>query len=155
MVVRERNVRVYASIPSSQADALKALAAASGVPLARAVHYAVERLLDVARREGALAVTGALAPASRGDTGVDSVSEIAEALDLRAPDAEPEPMESVGHNGEPMLESPAEEGPERQAEQSDDPASDQGRDPESDQGTDLPVVSAAAPSDDATPAPVG
>lgn len=155
MVVRERSVRVYASIPSSQADALKALAAASGVPLARAVHYAVERLLDVAKREGAPAVTGALAPARQGDTGADSVSEIAEALDLRAPDAEPEPPESVGHNGEPVLDSPAEEGAERHAEQPDDRGGDQGGDLESDQGTDLPAASAAAPSGDATPAPVG
>ncbi len=146
MVVRERSVRVYASIPSSQADALKALAAASGVPLARALHYAVECLLDVARREGAPAVTGALAPVRQGDTGADSVFEIAEALDLRAPDAEP---------GEPVLESPAEEGAERHAEQPDDRGSDQGGDSESDQGTDLPIASAAAPSDDAIPAPVG
>ncbi len=102
MVVRERTVRVHASIPASQADALKALAAASGVPLARAVHYAVERLLDVARREGALAVTGGLAPTTPGETGGDSVAEVAEALDLRLPGPEPAPGASVRQNSEPV-----------------------------------------------------
>ncbi|MCY4121810.1 MAG: hypothetical protein OXG72_12915 [Acidobacteria bacterium] len=100
MVVRERRVRVYASIPVSEADALKALAAASGVPVARAVHYAVERLLDVARREGALAVTGGLAPASLPESVGDSVAEVAEALDLRFPEAHPGSREPVPPNGE-------------------------------------------------------
>ena len=111
MVVKERTVRVQASIPVSQGDALKALAAASGVPLARAVQYAVERLLDVARREGALAVTGGLAPPNEVGAGGDSVAEVADALELRVPAPDPGSREAVGRNGEPTLALPvAQEG---------------------------------------------
>ncbi len=117
MVVRERTVRVQASIPASQADALKALAAASGVPLSRAVHYAVERLLAVAGREGVLALTSGLAPASPRETGADSVAEVAEALHLRVPEAEPEHREPVRRNGEPVPERPGEQGPGQGSEQ--------------------------------------
>ena len=108
MVVRERTVRVQACIPASQGDALKALAAASGVPVSRAVHYAVERLLEVARRDGSVSVTTGLVPASPSETGGDSVAEVAEALDLRVPEPEPERAHSVGRNGVPVLALPAE-----------------------------------------------
>ena len=121
MVVRERKVRVHASIPASQADALKALAAASGVPLARAVHYAVERLLDVARREGALALTGGLTPASLSETAGDSVAEVAEALDLRVPEAASEPREVVPRNGELVLAP----GVDRESDRTADPPAEQ------------------------------
>lgn len=175
MVLRERKVRVHASIPASQADALKALAAASGVPLARAVHYAVERLLDVARREGALAVTGGLAPASLPETAGDSVAEVAEALDLRVPEAEPEPREPVRRNGEP---APA-PGVDREGDRSADPLpehsvatasgqpgvqdgaqdgpqpDDSGSGHASGQQPELPAASAAAPGADAASAPPG
>jgi len=113
MVVRERTVRVQASIPAGQADALKALAAASGVPLSRAVHYAVERLLAVAGREGVLALAAGLAPASPPETGGDSVAEVAEALQLRVPEAGPEHREPVRPNGEPAPERPGEQGSEQ------------------------------------------
>ena len=175
MVVRERKVRVHASIPARQADALKALADASGVPLARAVHYAVERLLDVARREGALAVTGGLAPASLPEAAGDSVAEVAEALDLRVPEAEPEPREPVRRNGEP---APA-PGVDREGDRTADPLPEQsvatasgqpgvqdgaqdGAQPDdcgsghaSGQQPDLTAASAAAPGADAASAPSG
>ena len=107
---------MQASIPAGQADALKALAAASGVPLSRAVHYAVERLLAVAGREGVLALTSGLAPASPPETGGDSVAEVAEALHLRVPEAEPEHREPDRRNGEPVPERPGEQGaPGREA----------------------------------------
>ena len=166
MVVRERKVRVHASIPARQADALKALADASGVPLARAVHYAVERLLDVARREGALAVTGGLAPASLPEAAGDSVAEVAEALDLRVPEAEPEPREPVRRNGEP---APA-PGVDREGDRTADPLPEQsvatasgqpgvqdGAQPDdcgsghaSGQQPELPAASAGAPGADAS-----
>jgi len=175
MVVRERRVRVYASIPVSEADALKALAAASGVPVARAVHYAVERLLDVARREGALAVTGGLAPAGLTESGGDSVAQVAEALDLRLPEAHPGPRETVAPNGQPLLASAAAPESDRSAEppveqpvaltggqpvdqdavqdgvQADDRESDHagGQEPE------LPAASGAAPGAGAPTAPPG
>lgn len=82
MVVRERTARAQASIPVSQVEALKSLAAASGVPVARALHYAVEQLLEGARRQGGLAVTSGLAPENVSDPAVGSVGEVAEALDL-------------------------------------------------------------------------
>ena len=112
---------MHASIPASQVDALKALADASGVPLARAVHYAVERLLDVACREGALGVTGGLASASLPESASDSVAEVAEALDLRVPEAEPEPPEPVRRNGEP---APA-PGVDRECDRTADPSMEQ------------------------------
>lgn len=95
MLARERTVRVQAFIPVSQADALKALAERSGVTLARAVHYAVEQLLDVARREGVVSVSGGLAPDAGHDPAAGSVAEVAEALDLRAPESGSDSTESV------------------------------------------------------------
>jgi len=170
---------VHASIPASQADALKALAAASGVPLARAVHYAVERLLDVARREGALAVTGGLAPASPLETAGDSVAEVAEALDLRAPEAASEPREVVPRNGEPVVAP----GVDRESDRTADPPAEQSAGtaggqpgvqdgaqggahdpaqlgehesgPGSGQEPELTAVSGAAPAADAGTAPPG
>ncbi len=171
MVTRERTVRVHATIPVSQADALKALAAASGVPLARAVHYAVERLLDVARREGALAVAGGLAPVERGRAGDDSVAEVAAALDLRVPEPDPESRESVVRNGEPVLapaadrerdrdgdppaEQVAEHGGAQQGAQDAVQPDDQGSEHRSAQATGPPVVSPAAPSGAVAAAPPG
>ena len=166
---------MHASIPASQADALKALAAASGVPLARAVHYAVERLLEVARREGALAVAGGLVPAVQGATGGDSVAEVAEALDLRVPDPGQEPSEPARRNGVPapapgadgerdrIADPPAEQSLAPESAQpgvqggAHDPAQPggSGSDPERVQGTDPAAVSSAAPLADAAPAPPG
>jgi hypothetical protein len=122
MVVKERTVRVQASIPVSQADALKALAAASGVPLARAVQYAVERLLEVAGEDGVLAVTGGLAPAGDVDAGGDSVAEVAAALDLRVPDPELDSRDPVARNGQPTLVSRV----AREGEQCGEPRAGQG-----------------------------
>ena len=175
MVVRERRVRVHASIPASQADALKALADASGVPLARAVHYAVERLLEVARREGALAVAGGLVPAVQGATGGDSVAEVAEALDLRVPDPGQEPSAPAHRNGVPapgpgadgerdrIADPPAEQfsvpesaqpGVQGGAHDAAQPGA-RGSDRESVQGTDPAAASSVAPAGDAAPAPPG
>ena len=161
MVVRERTVRVQACIPVSQADALKALAAASGVPVSRAVHYAVERLLEVARRDGPLAVTTGLVPASPPDPGGDSVAEVAEALDLRVPEPEPERAHSVGRNGVPVLalpaepdveqvrEEPAEQGVERTSERAPEHGTEQG----AGHGVGHAAVSRAEQDADATPYP--
>ncbi len=148
MVVRERTVRVHASIPASQADALKALAAASGVPLARAVHYAVERLLDVARREGALAVTGGLAPTTPGETGGDSVAEVAEALDLRLPGPEPAPGASVRQNGEPVLAAGADRESDQTGEQrAEQPGAQGSEQPGAQAGEQVAAPPPAAPAD--------
>ena len=148
IVVRERTVRVHASIPASQADALKALAAASGVPLARAVHYAVERLLDVARREGAPAVTVGLAPATPGETGGDSVAEVAEALDLRLPGREPEPGASVQQNGESVLAAGAEQETDRAGEfRAEQPGAQGSEQPGAQAGEQVAAPVPAAPAD--------
>ena len=163
MVVRERTVRVHASIPVSQADALKALAAASGVPLARAVHYAVERLLDLARREGALAVTGGLAPGRGPEAAGDSVAEVAEALDLRVPEAAPESRDGVpsatgtdpdsDRLADPPVEQPAVYRVAQPGAQDGGREGDHRGDRESARGTDPVAASPAAPCADPAPAP--
>ena len=159
MVVRERRVRVHASIPVSQLDALKALAAASGVPLSRAVHYAVERLLDVAREDGALAVTGALAPAAEAAGGDGAVAEVAEALDLRVPDSAPGSRNPVGNGGGPLLLGPGEPDGAGQVVHSEAHASDRESDSplehESAHGAEQPAASPAAPVDEAARAAAG
>ena len=149
MVVREPTVRVYATIPAGQADALKALAEASGVPVARAVHYAVERLLDAARKDGAGAVTGALAPAAEPDAGDGAVAEVAQALGLRVPDPEPGVRDPGGGDGQFLLEAPREPDgvrPEAQpALQDRNRETDRGGVPDGGRETDLPAAPAAAP----------
>lgn len=159
MVVKERRVRVHASIPVSQVDALKALAAASGVSLSRAIHYAVERLLDVAREDGALAVTGALAPAAEVEGRDGAIAEVAEALDLRVPDSAPGSPDPVGGGGEPLLLGPGEPGGAGQVVQSEahgsDRESDLALEHESAHGAEQVAAPLAAPADDAARAAAG
>ncbi len=153
MVVEERRVRVHASIPVSQVDALKALAAASGVSLSRAVHYAVERLLEVARDDGALAVTGALAPAAEAEGRDGAIAEVAEALDLRVPDSPPGSRDPGGDGREPLLLGPGEPDGAGRVVQSEAQASDRESEPppehESAHGAEQSAAPLVAPADDA------
>ena len=147
MVVTERNVRVQASIPASQADALKALAAASGVPLSRAVHYAIERLLEVARRDGSVAVASGLAPERPQESGDGAVAEVAAALDLRVPEPDPEPAHPAVRNGAPLLALPAAQDGEQAREQ---PA-ERPREHRTGHGTEYAGASRAEQGADAAP----
>ena len=159
MVVKERTVRVQASIPASQADALKALAAASGVPVGRAVHYAVERLLDVARREGSVAVASGLAPERPQESGNGVVAEVAAALDLRVPAPDPEPAHSTGRNGVPVLALPAapdgeqarEQPVERPVEQGAEQSAERPPEHRTEHGTEYDRASQAEQAADAAP----
>lgn len=152
---------MQASIPASQADALKALAAASGVPVARAVHYAVERLLDTARREGVLAVSSGLAPERRPEPADGSVAEVAEALDLRMPESGSGRAESVARNGVPLLgpaaeqdgAQPSERGTEQVAERAVERPFECGREYASEHASEGAAASPAERGADAAPYP--
>lgn len=150
---------MHASIPVSQVDALKALAAASGVSVSRAVHYAVERLLEVAREDGALAVTGALAPAAEAQGRDGVVAEVAEALDLRVPDSAPAAGDPVGDGGEPLRLGPGEADGVSRVVQSEararDRESDRPLEHESAHGVNHSAGSPAALVDDAARAAAG
>ena len=79
-VERERQVQVQGRVPVSDLEALKALAADSGVSLSRAVAYAVERLLAAARDGEADALRCGAADGRRDSAGGDVMADVAERL---------------------------------------------------------------------------
>ena len=82
----EPRKQVQARVPVSQVAELKALALSSGVPVSRAVHYAIERLLAAAREGGSGALRTGMAEPDSGAPPGDALAVAAGALGCDAAD---------------------------------------------------------------------
>ncbi|MYD86683.1 MAG: hypothetical protein F4018_13105 [Acidobacteria bacterium] len=111
------------------------------------------------RDDGALAVTGALAPAAEAEGRDGAIAEVAEALDLRVPDSAPGSRDPGGDAGQPLLLGPGEPDGAGRVVQSEAQAGDRESEPppehESAHGADPVAALPAAPADDAAGAAAG
>ena len=82
----EKKEQVQSRVPVSQATELKALAAANGVSLSRAVHYAIECLLEAARAADPAVLRSGMVERDDGAPSGDALAQVAGALGFDASD---------------------------------------------------------------------